>query len=185
MVNVLGREYSDVWVTSDLHFGHKNVIKFCPATRPYKDAEEMNEAIISDWNSKVKDNDLVIIVGDFSFMNLENTLSILRRLNGKKILVIGNHDQKLMQSHTFRNEFILCKDLLSINIDSQKYIFCHYPIFEWESMQRGSMHLHGHVHGNPTEIEGRILDSGWDAQGKIININSAKEFLLNKPIRSH
>lgn len=79
-----------IYVTSDLHFGHKNIIKF--ENRPYKDVEEMTEGLINNWNSVVTANDLVYILGDFSFMGKRKTEEVLKRLRGKKILIKGNHD---------------------------------------------------------------------------------------------
>jgi len=80
-----------VWLTSDNHFGHKNIIGYCD--RPYKSVEEMNENMIENWNAVVSPNDQVIVVGDFSFMDLEETKAICRRLYGIKTLVRGNHDK--------------------------------------------------------------------------------------------
>ena len=74
-----------VWVTSDLHFYHKNIIKYSPNTRPYSDVNEMNEALQLEWNTKVHPHDTVYILGDVAFSNAQQAASILCRLNGKKI----------------------------------------------------------------------------------------------------
>lgn len=184
---VLGREYKEIWVTSDLHFGHKNVLKFCSPTRQFKDVDEMNEGIVKHWNENVGSGDLVIIVGDLSFLNVNETTLLLNRLSGTKGLVIGNHDRKLVDIPSFRKCFAFLHDIMSLTIEEQKYVFCHFPIYEWDSMQRGSMHLHGHCHGNMPKgaVGGRILDVGWDAQGRLIKLSEAKNYLLKKEIRSH
>lgn len=78
-----------IYFTSDQHFGHKNVIKYCQ--RPYNNVEEMNEDIITRWNSVVTIDDTVYILGDFS-LSLEAVESIPHRLNGNKFLIPGNHD---------------------------------------------------------------------------------------------
>lgn len=79
-----------IFFTSDLHFSHRNVIEYCQ--RPFKDIDEMNEAIVSQWNSQVKTEDIVYVLGDFSLN--PNAMSLFfPRLNGSKVLVAGNHDQ--------------------------------------------------------------------------------------------
>lgn len=77
------------WFTSDLHYGHRNVIPYC--NRPYKDLDEMHPALIESWNSVVKEGDIVYVLGDFS-LNKKYCPEILPKLNGSKILVSGNHD---------------------------------------------------------------------------------------------
>ena len=73
------------WFTSDLHFGHKNIIKY--ANRPFANVEEMNAALIKNWNELVKPEDYVYVLGDVSFMRMKDTLNILQQLNGKKGLI--------------------------------------------------------------------------------------------------
>ena len=87
MLNLSYETWSKVWVTSDTHFLHENIIKYCD--RPFKDKEEMTEALITTWNEQVGDDDLVIHLGDVTFSKDYDVLSLL---NGKKILVLGNHD---------------------------------------------------------------------------------------------
>ena len=77
------------WFTSDLHFGHRNVIPYC--NRPYKDVDEMHEALIKIWNDTVQEGDLVYVIGDFS-LNPKWSKEVLPKLKGDKILIPGNHD---------------------------------------------------------------------------------------------
>lgn len=79
-----------IWFVGDLHFGHHNVINYC--NRPYKDVFEMNESITKIWNETVSENDTVYVLGDFS-LNAKYVEMYLPRLNGKKILIVGNHDK--------------------------------------------------------------------------------------------
>lgn len=76
------------FVTSDLHFFHKNIIAYCQ--RPFADVEEMNEVIIKNWNEVVKKDDMVYVLGDFSFCSREMVKELVLKLNGRKILIAGN-----------------------------------------------------------------------------------------------
>lgn len=78
-----------IWFTSDLHFGHRNVIQYC--NRPFIDIQTMTEGLIKIWNDTVNKGDLVYVLGDFS-LNPKWSKEILPRLNGDKILIPGNHD---------------------------------------------------------------------------------------------
>jgi len=78
----------NIFFTSDTHFGHKNILKYC--NRPFVNVEEMDEVMIERWNGRIGKNDSVYHLGDFSFSS--NPKTYFERLNGKKILIIGNHD---------------------------------------------------------------------------------------------
>lgn len=78
-----------VWFTSDAHFGHHNIIQHCD--RPFGGVHHMNESMVYRWNEVVGDNDLVIVVGDFS-LSTKDMQKWMPLLNGKKWLVAGNHD---------------------------------------------------------------------------------------------
>lgn len=157
------------FITSDLHFGHKNIMKFCPQTRGhYKDVDEMREDMIRIWNDNVQDGDLVYILGDVAFLPAADAVKIMRRLNGRKILIEGNHDRKLLNDPVFRSCFEEVHKYLEITHNGSKIVMCHYPIFDHNGVGRGSIMLHGHRHGNPHNIPGRIMDVGYDATGKIV-----------------
>ena len=79
-----------VFMCSDLHFGHEKIIQY--ESRPYKSTYDMDKALIKNWNSVVSGADLVYVLGDFSFHSKDETTRIVNSLNGKKILVMGNHD---------------------------------------------------------------------------------------------
>lgn len=79
-----------LYMIGDLHFYHSNIIKYC--NRPFKSVEEMNKTLISNWNNIVKKDDEVIVVGDFALTNKNNIIDIGQKLNGKKTLVLGNHE---------------------------------------------------------------------------------------------
>lgn len=79
-----------VFITSDSHFGHKNIIEYC--NRPFADVDEMNAALIERWNSVVGKDDMVIHLGDVGLGSREKIGAIVRQLNGRKMLIMGNHD---------------------------------------------------------------------------------------------
>jgi calcineurin-like phosphoesterase family protein len=150
------------YFTSDTHFGHKNIIKYC--NRPFKTIQEMDEEMIARWNSKVQQTDTVYILGDFSFHLPEQTGKILDRLNGTKILVYGNHDKGIKKSPELRAKFAKCVDYLEINIEDQFITMHHYAGLVWNKSHHGSWMLHGHSHGGlKYPFEGKILDMGVDA----------------------
>ena len=141
-----GQGDSMIYFTSDLHFYHKNVIKH--ANRPYSDVDEMNERLISNWNKKVKEEDDIYILGDFTMKGTEYATDVLKRLNGKKYLIKGNHD-KFATQETFDNSlFEWVKDYYELQYKNTIFILFHYPIEEWNHYFRGSIHLHGHQHNN-------------------------------------
>jgi calcineurin-like phosphoesterase family protein len=92
----------------------------------------------------------------------------MRRLNGRKILVQGNHDRKLLQDAGFRGCFEEIHHYLDINYNGTKVVMLHYPIAEWDQMHRGAVHFHGHLHGGESGMERyRCRDMGIDATGQI------------------
>ncbi|MCF1193337.1 metallophosphoesterase, partial [Mangrovimonas sp. AS39] len=80
----------EVWFTSDLHLGHKNILVYEKEARPFETVEEMNETLISNWNNTVRTSDIVFCLGDFAFGR--SNVDLAARLNGRKRLVMGNHD---------------------------------------------------------------------------------------------
>ena len=159
------------YITSDLHFGHANIMKFCPVTRARfkNDVNYMNEAMVKEWNDMVEPGDLVYILGDVAFLPAAKAVEYMRRLNGDKILIKGNHDRKLLNDPVFQRCFVSIHDYLDINYNGTKVVMFHYPIAEWDQMHRGSVHFHGHLHGNTSGLEAyRAVDAGIDATGFIV-----------------
>jgi len=134
----------NIFFTADLHLGHDNIRKHCG--RPFDTVEEMDEAIISNWNRTVSARDLVYVVGDFA---LRNHNLHLARLKGKKILIKGNHDK--MSQDCLRN-FTEVHQLLARKIDQQLIVMCHYCMLVWPSSCHGAWHLYGHSHGRIKEF---------------------------------
>jgi calcineurin-like phosphoesterase family protein len=147
----------------------------------------MNNAMAEEWNHKVQPNDLVYILGDVAFMSGSDAGRMIKRLNGKKILIEGNHDKKTLKDVTFCNAFAEIHKYLDINYDGHKIVMFHYPIAEWDQVHRGSLHFHGHLHGNKSGLEQyRALDVGMDSTGEIVvSMEYAIGRIKNNEIKGH
>ena len=162
-----------IWFTSDHHFGHGNIVKYCGrpwATTKGPDIFGMNTAMISRWNGRVQPGDTVYHLGDFAW-GQGTMLEVVKELNGEIHLIRGNHDKR-MGKHVERH-FHWVGDYKEINVEDeemdtrQKIVLFHYPIESWNARHHGSWHLHGHVHGTKhvrkvNKVPGR-LDVGVDA----------------------
>lgn len=166
----------DYWVSSDLHFYHQNIMKFNKETRPYRSVDHMHESIIADWNSKVKTDDIIFHLGDFSFAGKEKTEAVISRLNGNIVWVLGNHDTKVFGQMDYETHHYL-----EVTFDKTKVCMMHYPISAWNRQGRGSVMLHGHCHGGFSP-KGRCMDVGWDSVGEIIKLKSAVDLCLKKEV---
>lgn len=133
--------------TSDLHFGHNNILKY--ENRPFKDINEMDNQLIRNWNAVVGKNDEVYILGDVSFhKDPHKTLNILRKLNGRKYLILGNHDKQIIKDSKLREQFEWVQDYSKITIDGIKVVMFHFPIQVWDERHHNAIHLYGHIHSN-------------------------------------
>ena len=129
--------------TSDTHFNHANIIKFC--NRPFKDVEQMNETLIANWNRVVGMNDTVFHLGDFCLGGAAEWTKVLDRLNGRIYLIIGNHDlQNLRQGFVGRFEHVAMQ--MYIMVGKQQIYLCHYPFLCFEGGYKNVWQLFGHVH---------------------------------------
>lgn len=176
------------WVTADLHFGHVNIQKFCPKTRGhYRDVDHMNEDMILQWNRQVSADDKVYILGDVSFQTPEKSVETLGRLNGNKVLVKGNHDQKNLKDVCFASQFVEAHDYLELNYNGNLIVMLHYPLLEWNRMHRGSLHFYGHLHGGKSGLEEyRARDAGFDATGNVVTLmDDLVTDALKGKIKSH
>jgi len=137
-----------IYIISDTHFGHKNIIRYCD--RPYLSAEEMDKALINNWQKTVSPSDTVIHVGDFAFAKLARRQEILAQLPGTKVLVRGNHDygpEEMLESG-----FNVVVESMTIEVGGVKYLISHHPIdpdmarLEILDSIGAAFHIHGHVH---------------------------------------
>ena len=148
-----------IWFTGCTHFGHANVIKL--ANRPFASVEEMDEALIENWNKVVSWNDTVYHLGDVGWYHPNKQWDILKRLNGVKMFLQGNHDEERWG-----------KDIVELTqtiapgerrLSGRRVVLCHYPIEEWSGWWKGNLHLHCHTHA-PDFVSGvRRFNVGVDA----------------------
>ena len=159
-----------IWFSSDSHYFHSNIIKYC--NRQFATLDEMHSELICRWNRVVKDGDIVYFLGDFSFGDIELGKEILAKLNGYKILISGNHDRgNLAMLEMGFNEV---HKMLTLDIEGENVLLCHYPYrplqteqtseYELKHMKKrpinkGKWLLHGHVHDS------------WKQKGKMINLS--------------
>lgn len=138
-----------VFFIGDMHLGHENAIKF--DNRPFKSVEEMDTEIIHRWNNKVKNGDLVYILGDMIWKTRNGTAAdIIRSLNGQKILIKGNHD-RFIRDAGVRKTFAAIKDYDDICVEladgtKKRCILSHYFIPFYNAHRYGAIHLHAHSH---------------------------------------
>lgn len=157
--------------TSDLHFGHKNIISFCE--RPFADLDAMHEGLIQNWNKVVGQDDTVWILGDFVFGGTAFLRAIMERLHGRKHLLRGNHDWKNIKPNRTDLGFARIVDgtediWLGEGADTFHAKMCHFPYRaahptdlryeELKPVDQGAPLLHGHVH------------CAWKTKGKMVNV---------------
>lgn len=136
-------EPSKVFFTSDTHFCHSNIIRFCH--RPFPDVEAMNETIIANWNRVISLDDIVFHLGDFCLGGSAEWTRIMNRLNGKIYLILGNHDIKnLRQGYMSRFELVTMQMYLTIG--GQAMYLNHNPFLCYGGSYHDTWQLFGHVH---------------------------------------
>ncbi len=160
----IGRETKLIYYISDLHLRDQAIFDKCK--RPFKNLEEMERAIIRNWNSKVKEEDTVYVLGDIANDN-PSSIEVYRRLNGKKHLIVGNHDHIILNEIKESKIFEDIEFIDVINDSGHKICICHYPIMDWMEFNRDGYLVYGHVH-NKTAKNGYAY-------------KQIKEYYSNKP----
>lgn len=142
---------------SDLHFFHESLNPSMDH-RGFENAAAMNDYMITKWNERVRKNDEVVILGDFSVGKGEETNEILKSLNGKKYLIIGNHDHFLNDKTFDRSLFQWIEYYKEVHDNNRKVILSHYPVFCYHGQNRITNQgkpitfmLYGHVHNTYDE----------------------------------
>lgn len=190
-----------IWVSSDFHFSHKN---YCRGTsnwpdkskcRDFNTLEEMNNTIISNINSVVKENDELWVLGDFCFSGVDS-YKLRNKINCQNIhYVCGNHSNKHGQEY---DPVMSCGNRVSSLFKSYGYyaeifykkariILFHYPIASWNEMSSGSIMLHGHTHRCPEDRYvngGKSMDVGLDGNDLFpYNLDTIMDIMKDRPIK--
>lgn len=163
-VHICLKKGQKVFLTSDLHFGHSNILKFCK--RPFADTKEMSEKLIENWNSVVGENDIVLDAGDVLwFDGRHDARRVLEKLNGKHYIIQGNHDRKVT--------FELCDPEKVVVLDSEaqfwidgldcrkktvELFLSHCPMMTWPHRGYGVPNFFGHIHTTKEDVDTRTMD---------------------------
>jgi calcineurin-like phosphoesterase family protein len=198
---------SSIWFTSDTHYGHKNICRGTTSwdlkekdghnkTRDFKTLEEMNQAIVKGINSKVKYNDVLYHLGDWSFGGVENIWNFRKQIICNNIfLILGNHDQHIENNKELPNAWMKCngtmvgvgegaeegdeqvvaQDLFTyvrhvhtLKVKEHSIFMSHYSHRTWNKSHKGTLHVYGHSHGSLEGVpHGKSMDVGIDAYYKL------------------
>ena len=134
---------------ADLHFGHKNVIRF--DHRPFADVEEMDNCLIKLWNERVYADDIVYIVGDLCYRGGKLPSWYLKQLKGHKILILGNHDKVTLNDKGSYKYLENIESIMNVNDNGKQIVLCHYPMAEWNGFFHDTYHIYGHIHNNKNQ----------------------------------
>lgn len=140
-----------IWFTSDTHFGHENIIRFC--NRPFRNAVEMNAELIRRWQETVPEDGIVFHLGDFAHGGSKLWNDILCALPGRKYLILGNHDMKSLRQG-FMSHFEMVTQQMTIRVGGQTIVLNHNPFLCYGGSYRDVWQLFGHVHSGPASHTG-------------------------------
>ncbi len=170
----------DIWFGSDLHFGHKNIIKY--DKQDYKDIFQRDLDIVSKWIALVEPNDTAILLGDIGLSkDIDYIESMIASLSGKLYFIGGNHDHgdhiKLYEKY---GEYM--GRLTEIQVMKQQITLCHFRMANWNNSHRGAWNLHGHQHCcYPDDKHMMQMDVGIQGNGmKPLNFNNIKTIMSKK-----
>jgi len=185
--------------------------------RDFDDEETMTEKLIENINKYVKESDDLYFLGDLSFGSIDNIWRFRKRINCKTIhFILGNHDNhikknKILPNCTFKelyeyyqpwaisdnlkpqpaqDLFFTVQNYLELVIDKKTFVLSHHPFEEWYEMDRGSIHLHGHLHGNLNHSDSnmffRRMDVGIDwKEFRPYSIDEILDIMKNRQIKKH
>lgn len=161
-------EWGNLWLTADSHFFHTNIIRYCG--RPFTSVEEMNETLLQRWNVRVAPEDTVLHLGDFALGKAEQVVPFRRRLNGRVVLIRGNHD-RFGKATGDALGFQVVEGQAELRVGEKVLLLSHEPDFT--PVQPGQVKFCGHVHEH-WRCTDFVVNVGVDVWGfKPISIEEA------------
>ena len=130
-----------IYYIADTHFGHENILHY--DSRPFKNIETMDDALVFNWNNSVRPEDTVYVLGDAFWGNEERCVQIMKMLNGHKHLIQGNHDKV---QGKLKNLWESISQYAEITDKETPVVLSHYPIMFYKNQRYGAVMLYGHVH---------------------------------------
>lgn len=166
-----------IWFTSDWHLSHKNIMKY--SKRPFETVEEMNDEILLNYNRKVKKNDDVYILGDFSF-RLATAEEFLQSMNGNIHFILGNHDRRIKQ--ILRKYCVFVTDFHELKTEGKNITLCHYPLYSYNKSHFNAYSLYGHHHSDVSSIvQGKRMNVGVDQNNfQPISFEDVESYMANR-----
>jgi calcineurin-like phosphoesterase family protein len=196
-----------LYFTSDTHYNHANI---CMATsnwpdpnrcRDFNSLYHMNAVLIDSINDTVRENDILIHMGDWSFGGFDSIIEFRKQLNCKNIyLILGNHDHHIMNNkdevqgyfvkvanYAFTTIVVQPTEKGEANV-KHRFVMCHFPIASWHDMGQGVMHVHGHIH-TPHEFKvgpGKMMDVGIDGNPDFrpYSLEEVLTLIKDRPVKS-
>ena len=140
-----------IYYISDTHFRDQSIFDKCK--RPFKSLQEMEETIVQNWNTKINDDDVVYVLGDLVKDDDASAIQIFNKLKGHKHLIVGNHDNQLLEVIKNSSLFETIGFIDLILDKNRKVCVCHYPLMDWMEFNRQGVLVYGHIH-NKTAMNG-------------------------------
>lgn len=163
---------------ADPHFGHDKI----RAMRGFASVQEMDELLIKNWNKRVTDADDIYIVGDLMYRNARPPAEYLSCLNGRKHLVIGNHDRAWMRMVNLSEWFVEVGHILEGERKGTYFTACHYPLMDWYRRRHGAHQIYGHIHNNTRDPYYNYLQTVPRAYNAGVDVNGFKPVTLSELI---
>ena len=185
-----------LFFTSDTHYSHSNICRATTRwagsenlTRDFKSLDHMNDTLANNINEMVGENDVLIHLGDWSFGGFEQIEEFRNRIVCKNVhLVYGNHDHHIRNNRdNIKDMFLSVSDYLQVTIDGADFVMTHYPFESWNGLNKGVIHLHGHVHLPASKKwgKGKRLDVGVDGNNLYpIDMSEVLKLMRDQPIKS-
>ena len=179
-----------IYFTSDLHLGHGTALKY---RTMFSSVAEMDATLISNWNRKVHKNDIVYILGDFSYHSKTPAEEYLSQLKGKKRLILGNHDSDWLTAKRYEElskYFESIDSLVTFKKDKKKITLCHFPMLEWPGSRYAhkndsSYLIHGHIHAKKDNIYEYIKENQPTALNCGVDINNLEPVTFEELIANN